>query len=186
MKRIIYVIIVCAVCTAFFHERAFAQQNTFRVEGTVYDETGETLPSVSIYLKNRVTIGTSSDADGKFGIRASRGDVLVFSYIGYENVEYIVTEAKSGLEIRFTESAVELEEVMVTALGSQRKISTVAAISTIDVAELQTPATSVQNLLGGRVAGVISMQTSGEPGKNIAEFWIRGIGTFGYNSGALV
>ncbi|MDR0700085.1 MAG: TonB-dependent receptor plug domain-containing protein, partial [Tannerella sp.] len=59
-------------------------------------------------------------------------------------------------------------------------------MTSVDVADLQVPATSVQNLLGGRVAGVISMQTSGEPGKNIADFWIRGIGTFGYNSGALV
>ena len=183
MKRIIFII---AFCTVFFCEQAFAQQGAFRIEGTVYDETGETLPSVSIYIKNKITIGTSSDADGKFSIRASRGDVLVFSYIGYENEEYLATEAKSDLEIRFTKSAVELDEVMVTALGTQRKISTVAAITSVDVADLQTPVTSVQNLLGGRVAGVISMQTSGEPGKNIADFWIRGIGTFGYNSGALV
>jgi TonB-linked SusC/RagA family outer membrane protein len=186
MKRIIYIIIVCAVCTVFSHERAFAQQGTFRIEGTVYDETGETLPGVSVYHKTRITIGTSTDADGKFSIKASKGDVLVFSYIGYENEEYLVTEAKSDVEIRFKNSAVELDEVMVTALGTQRKISTVAAITSVDVADLQVPTTSVQNLLGGRVAGVISMQTSGEPGKNIAEFWIRGIGTFGYNSGALV
>ncbi|MDR0574426.1 MAG: TonB-dependent receptor [Tannerella sp.] len=183
MKRIIFII---AVCTVFFCKQAFAQQGAFRIEGTVYDETGETLPSVSIYIKNKITIGTSSDADGKFSIRVSRGDVLVFSYIGYENEEYLATEAKSDLEIRFTKSAVELDEVMVTALGTQRKISTVAAITSVDVADLQTPVTSVQNLLGGRVAGIISMQTSGEPGKNIADFWIRGIGTFGYNSGALV
>jgi TonB-linked SusC/RagA family outer membrane protein len=170
----------------FSCEQAFAQQGAFRIEGTVYDETGEWLPGVSIYHKNKITIGTSSDADGKFSIRASKGDVLVFSFIGYENEEYLVTEAKNNVEIRFKTSAVELDEVMVTALGTQRKISTVAAITSVDVADLQVPATSIQNLLGGRVAGVISMQTSGEPGKNIADFWIRGIGTFGYNSGALV
>jgi TonB-linked SusC/RagA family outer membrane protein len=71
-------------------------------------------------------------------------------------------------------------------LGSQRKISSVAAVTTVDVRELQVPSSSVANLLGGKVAGVISMQTSGEPGKNIAEFWVRGIGTFGYSDGALV
>ena len=157
MKRIIFII---AVCTVFFCEQSFAQQGAFRIEGTVYDETGETLPSVSIYIKNKITIGTSSDADGKFSIRVSRGDVLVFSYIGYENEEYLATEAKSDLEIRFTKSAVELDEVMVTALGTQRKISTVAAITSVDVADLQTPVTSVQNLLGGRVAGGISLQTA--------------------------
>ncbi len=88
--------------------------------------------------------------------------------------------------ITFTETAQELEEVVVMGLGSQRKISTVAAVSSVDVKELQTPAASVANLLGGRVAGVISMQTSGEPGKNISEFWVRGIGTFGANASALV
>ncbi|MDR0700084.1 MAG: carboxypeptidase-like regulatory domain-containing protein [Tannerella sp.] len=124
MKQII-IIIVCAVCTAFFHEQAFAQQGAFQIEGTVYDETGETLPGVSIYHKNKITIGTSSDADGKFSIRASKGDVLVFSYIGYENEEYLVTEAKNNVEIRFKNPSVELDEVMVTALGTQRKISTV-------------------------------------------------------------
>jgi TonB-linked SusC/RagA family outer membrane protein len=170
----------------FFYERAFAQQGTFQIEGIVYDETGETLPGVSVFHKNKITLGTSTDEDGKFSIKASRGDVLVFSFIGYENEEYLVSEAKSDVEIRFKNSAVQLDEVMVTALGTQRRISTVASITSVDVADLQTPATSVQNLLGGRVAGVISMQTSGEPGKNIAEFWIRGIGTFGYNSGALV
>ena len=60
------------------------------------------------------------------------------------------------------------------------------AITSVEVDELKTPATSLNNMLGGRVAGIISQQFSGEPGKNISNFWIRGIGTFGANSGALV
>jgi TonB-dependent SusC/RagA subfamily outer membrane receptor len=62
----------------------------------------------------------------------------------------------------------------------------VGAITTIDVAQLKTPATSLNNMIGGRMAGVITMQSSGEPGKNISNFWIRGISTFGASSGALV
>jgi TonB-linked SusC/RagA family outer membrane protein len=178
--------VVSVICTVFFHEQSFAQQGSLRIEGTVYDETGETMAGVSVYHKNKITIGTTSDAEGKFSIRAERGDVLVFSFIGYENIEYLVTEAKTDLEIRFTEAAMKIDEVVVTALGTQRKISSLAAITSVEVKDLQTPVVSVANLLGGRVAGVISMQTSGEPGRNIADFWIRGIGTFGYNSGALV
>jgi len=164
-----------------------AQQTTFIMEGTVYDENGETLPGVTIYLKDKTGIGTSSDGMGKFNIKAEYGDKIVFSFVGYENVEYLVIEESKTLEIRMTTSAKQMEEVVITALGTtQRKISSVAAVSTVDVRELQTPVASVANLLGGKVAGVFTMQASGEPGKNISEFWVRGIGTFGASSGALV
>ena len=163
-----------------------AQQGTFVMEGVVYDEMDTPLPGVTVYLRDKISVGTSTNIDGEFSIRASRGDMLVFSFVGYERIEYLVTEEEKDLEIKFTEVAHELDEVIVTGLGSQRKISTVASVSSIDVGELQTPAASVANLLGGRVAGVISMQTSGEPGKNISEFWVRGIGTFGANASALV
>ena len=164
------------------------QAATVTVSGTVYDETGETLPGVTIFVKNKIGLGTSTDSNGKFNYRTQVGETLVFTFVGFQPVEYVVRAEAQGIEIRFTEDAVALEEVVVTALGAvQRKISTVAAISTVNVQDLQSPATpSMANLLGGRVAGVISMQTSGEPGKNISEFWIRGIGTFGANASALV
>src|SRR5690606_39744592 len=80
-----------------------------------------------------------------------------------------------------------LDEVVVVDMGAaQRNICSVAAITTVDTKDLQSPAPSITRLLGGRAAGVISMQTSGEPGRNLAEFWVRGIGTFGANSSALV
>lgn len=164
-----------------------AQQNrVFVMEGVVYDETNTPLPGVTVYIRDKVGVGTSTNIDGEFSIRASRGDMLVFTFVGYDRVEYLVTEEKKDLEIRFTDVAQELEEVVVVGHGTQRRISTVAAVTSVDVKELQTPAASISNLLGGRVAGVISMQTSGEPGRNISEFWVRGIGTFGANSSALV
>ncbi len=63
-----------------------------------------------------------------------------------------------------------LEETVVVGMGTQRKVSVVGAITSVDVAELQTPATSLTNVLGGRVPGVISMQASGEPGKTLQNF----------------
>jgi TonB-linked SusC/RagA family outer membrane protein len=156
------------------------------MEGVVYDEQNKPMPGVTVYLRDKISVGTITDPQGKFSIRASRGDMIVFSFVGYEKVEYLVTEEKKNLEIKFTEEAQELEEVVIVGLGSQRKISTVAAITSVEVKELQRPVASVANLLGGRAAGVISMQASGEPGKNISEFWIRGIGTFGANASALV
>jgi TonB-linked SusC/RagA family outer membrane protein len=162
------------------------QKTTFVIEGTVYDEMETTVPEAIIYIKDRLNIGTTSDNNGKFSIKADKGEIIVFSYVGYKKIEYYVSGEKKDLEIRFTDAAEELDEVIVTALGSQRKISSVGAISTLDVKELQVPTTSVANLLGGKIAGVISMQTSGEPGQNISEFWVRGIGTFGASQGALV
>ncbi|MCK3684386.1 TonB-dependent receptor [Maribellus sp. YY47] len=161
-------------------------KDNFTIQGTVYDETDAPLPGVTIYLRDKISIGTISDSDGKFSLKVTRGDMIVFSFIGYKKVEYLVTEAKTNLKINISESEQELDEVVVVGLGSQRKISTVASVTSIDVKELQQPTASVANLLGGRAAGVISMQTSGEPGKNISEFWIRGIGTFGANASALV
>lgn len=164
----------------------FAQEK-YTMEGIVYDETGQSLPGATVYLKNKVGVGTSTDVNGKFRIQASRGDMIVFSFVGYEPVEFLVIEPRNDLKITFSTVAHELEEVVAVGLGTvQRKISSVAAVTSIDVEQLKTPTTSVANLLGGKVAGVISMQSSGEPGQNISEFWVRGIGTFGASSGALV
>ncbi|MDR1527685.1 MAG: TonB-dependent receptor [Dysgonamonadaceae bacterium] len=167
---------------------AIAQQNAvLKMEGKVYDEENSPAIGASVYLKNRPGIGTSTGLDGTFKLDAQRNDVIVVSYIGYENFEYLVTKEEKNLEIRLKINAQQMEEVVVTALGNQqRKLSVVGAISTINTDELQVPATSLSNIIGGRLPGVITMQTSGEPGKNISEFWIRGIGTFGANSSALV
>lgn len=158
---------------------------TYTMQGTVRDNI-EPLIGATVHIKGKVTNSTMTDVNGKFTLKAQRGDFLVFTFVGYKPVEYLVTKEEKDLDILISESETELEEVIVTAHGTQRKISSLAAVTSVDVKELQQPAASVANLLGGRVAGVISMQTSGEPGKNIAEFWIRGIGTFGANSSALV
>ncbi len=163
-----------------------SQTGTLTVSGVVLDETGETLPGASIYLKDRPGVGTTTDINGKFSILASKNDIVIISFVGYDNYEYVVTKSVSNLEVHMSISAKMLEEAVVVGMGTQRKVSVVGAITSVNVDELQVPATSITNMLGGRVAGIISMQGSGEPGKNIAEFWIRGIGTFGANSGALV
>lgn len=162
------------------------EQQTFQMAGTVYNEEGTPLAGATIYLRDKISIGTTTGDDGRFTIRASRGDMLIFKFVGYEDLEYLVTEAKSDIEMRFVEASQALDEVVVVGLGTQRKISNVAAVTSVDPKDLQTPVVSIANLLGGRAAGVISMQSSGEPGKNISEFWVRGIGTFGANASALV
>jgi TonB-linked SusC/RagA family outer membrane protein len=163
---------------------ATAQQQ-FTIEGIVYDETDEPLPGASVFILNS-TRGTSTDLDGKFSIKAPFGATLAVSYVGYEKYEMIVKESISNLKITLTPSNA-LDEVLVTALGgTQRKISVVGAITAVDSKDIQVPATSMSSILGGRVAGIINLQQSGEPGQNLSEFWVRGIGTFGANASALV
>lgn len=176
------------ICSLFIFlfigvQSIFAQDYTMK--GKVSDSNGP-LVGASVVVKDNPAIGTMTDSDGMFTIKVSRGSTLLFSYLGYKDVEYLVTKQEQNLDIKFTESATEVEEVVVTALGTQRKISTLSAVTSVDVNDLQQPVASVANLLGGRVAGVISTMSSGEPGKNIADFWIRGIGTFGANASALV
>ncbi|MDR3184445.1 MAG: SusC/RagA family TonB-linked outer membrane protein, partial [Prevotellaceae bacterium] len=161
-------------------------QQSWNMAGVVYDEAGQTMPGATVFLKSGVSLGAIVDENGAFKIKAVKGDVIVVSFIGYNNFEYLVEKEDNQIVVKMTPSATQMEEVVVTALGSQRKISVVGAITSIDIKELQTPATSLVNMIGGRVPGVISMMTSGEPGKNISEFWVRGISTFGASSSALV
>jgi len=180
--------ILCLLPLCLWHMAIFAQQNQeLTIAGTVVNQADEPIPSASIYIKDRAAIGTSTDANGKFSIKVIYGDRLVFSTVGYESLEHIALESTSNLIIKLVEVSATVDEVVVVGLGAQqRKISSVGAITTVDVKQLQSPAPSIANLLGGRAAGVISMQSSGEPGQNIADFWVRGIGTFGANSSALV
>lgn len=171
------------LCIAYYTHA----QNTVEIKGTVYDDFDQIVAGASVYLKDRPGVGTSTNQDGIFSLKGSAGDVLVVSFLGYKSFEFPITKAKSDLVVKLEPMSTNLEEVVVTGLGSsQRKISVVGAVTNVDVAQLQVPATSISNMLGGRVAGIISRQNSGEPGKNISEFWIRGIGTFGANSSALV
>lgn len=162
------------------------KESKLTISGIIHDEFGETMPSVNVYLKDRPGTGNVSDIDGKFSISAAKNDIIIFSFIGYNNQEFVATKNVNDLDIKLIPSSEMLEETVIVGMGTQRKVSVVGAIASVDVGELQVPATSMNNILGGRVPGVISVQNSGEPGKNIAEFWVRGIGTFGASSGALV
>ena len=168
---------------------SYSQDNKkkqFTVAGVVIDKTGEPLPGTTIYVKNAPGVGTSADMDGKFSIKVDANQILVIQAIGMKSIEKLVTKDEMTLKVTLEEDDTKLDEVVVTGMTSQKKISVVGAISTIDVAQLSTPGTSLNNMIGGRLAGVITMQSSGEPGKNISNFWIRGISTFGASSGALV
>lgn len=180
--------LIAVLLTGLFTITVYGQtERNLTVSGTVYDASlNEPLPGVSIFIKNAPGVGTTSDTNGRFSIKVARRETIVFQMLGMATVEKFVEQSESDVKIELKEDNQVLEEVVVTGLTSQKKVSVVGAISSVSVDELKTPATSLDNMLGGRVAGIMSSMISGEPGKNISNFWIRGIGTFGANAGALV
>jgi TonB-linked SusC/RagA family outer membrane protein len=156
------------------------------VRGRVTDaQTREPLPGVNIIIKNTST-GTSTNSSGEFELTVpSLADTLIVSYIGYQRQE-IPLQGRDELDVQLVIDEIYGEEVQVVAYGAQRRESVVGAISTIEVEQLRIPSRSVSNALAGRMAGVVSIQSTGEPGFDHAQFWIRGVGTFGANRDPLI
>ncbi|MDR1864558.1 MAG: TonB-dependent receptor [Bacteroidales bacterium] len=149
--------------------------------GRVTDENGDPLPGATIHIQG-TTGGTITDANGDFSIQVLPENILEVSFVGYGNFVVAVGEQKR-LEIRLTPVDTELEEVVVVGYGTQRKVSVIASITTIEPAKLKTGTTrSLSNNLVGNLGGIIGVQRSGEPGYDNSEFWIRGISTFGGGS----
>lgn len=165
----------------------FAQQD-FTIKGVVTDATTkQTVPGVNIYVKNSPGTGVATNMDGEYQIKVKVSDVLVFSFIGYKQKEILIDKKMTTLNAALDEETEMMEQVEVVGYGRQRKVSVVGAISNVQIDELKsTPVVSLSNALSGRMAGVIGIQRSGEPGQDVSEFWIRGISTFGAKDKALI
>lgn len=156
------------------------------VQGNVQDVRGGVLPGVNIYIKNFPGIGSVSDEKGFFKIFVRKGDVVVFSSVGYRTEEYFVKDPSLEVAVRMKESREEIEEIQVVGYGVQRRVSSVGAISSMPLQQHSYPVTSFSNAIAGSMSGIIGVQRSGEPGEDISEFWIRGISTFGAGEKALI
>lgn len=153
------------------------------VTGTVTDQDGLSLIGVNIIIQGTTT-GTVTDIDGNYSIEASEGDLLIFSYTGYGTQEVSVGSS-SAIDISLKEGE-QLSEVVVTAYGTQKKVTVTGAISQVRGREItQSPAVNVSNSLAGRLPGLVAIQTTGEPGADDARIRIRGQNTLG-NSQPLI
>lgn len=104
------------------------EKDSYTVSGTVMTETGSPLPGVTVIIKNEAGVGTATNSDGVFSLKdVGKNSVLVFSFIGYENQEVLVTEDMPKMKIVLKESKENLEEVVIVGHGSQRKISVVGS-----------------------------------------------------------
>lgn len=155
------------------------------IKGQVFEKsTGEPMPGVVIRVV-KSTRGVSTDLDGSFEIKASPSESLEFSYLGMKT-QVIKVGAQNVLNVKMVEQGNELDEVQVVAFGKQKKESVVGSITTVRAEDLRAPSSNLTTSLAGNIAGVIAYQRSGEPGADDADFFVRGITTFGANTSPLI
>ncbi|WP_050700929.1 TonB-dependent receptor [Dysgonomonas sp. BGC7] len=193
--RIVSVIILCFVATidtvandyylqpVDFSLKTTDQIGRKKVTGKVLDEFGDPIPSASVLVAGSPR-GVFTDIDGSFEIEVSDNDKLEFSFLGMET-QVISVGTKKQFLINLKPKAAELDEVTVVAYGKQRKESIIGAINTVTTDKLKLPVAKLSSGLAGQLAGIVVMQRSGEPGAG-ADFWIRGVNTFGANNKPLV
>ena len=182
MKKIFLLFLLVIGCIS----ASYAQEQQIEVTGTVTDVNKEPLIGVNITVKNMPGFGVMTDINGKYKIKVPDYSTLIFSYVGFQSKEVLVKDKKVIDVIMKEDENNVLDDVTITGTGAQKKITVTGAVTTVDVSQLKTPSSSITNALAGNVPGILARQTSGQPGDNISEFWIRGISTFGAGSSALV
>ena len=160
----------------------FAQVKT--ISGTVKDANGETLPGASVFIRGTTT-GVTTDINGEFSINASVGDSIQFSFIGKKQIAEVVGQ-RNVMEVILYDDENVIEEVVVQAFGRTKRSAVASSITSVNVKELRVPASNFTQALAGNVAGIISFQTTGEPGADNAQFFVRGVTSFGYARGPLI
>lgn len=175
--------LIFLLATLLLSQLTFAQASL--VKGQVVDKEGNPLPGVSVFQLSS-TNGTITSIDGKYAIsNLNENDSLRFSYVGFNN-QVIKVGKQTIINVVLLESASALEEVQVVAFQTQKKNSVIGSINTVNPTELKIAPTNLTNALAGKIAGVISYQRSGEPGQDNAEFFIRGVTSFGYANSPLI
>jgi len=152
-------------------------QQRVKLRGVVLDEMGETLPGAAIQIQDTGE-GAITGTEGNFEFDVPPTCKLVVSYLGMVT-KVIDYKGESFLTIKLESTASALDEVTVVAFAKQRKESVIASITTIKPGDLKVPSSNLTTAFAGRVAGLISYQTSGEPGLDNASFFIRGVTSFG-------
>lgn len=154
-------------------------QQPLEIVGQVTDSTGAPLAGVSVTLKSNQLVGTTTDLNGRYVLvvpeREAGRAVLVFSMVGFDQQEVVVNQQNKINVVLFSTMS-QLDEAVVIAFGrKQKKESVVGAITTINPDDLKIPASNLTTALGGRAAGIIAYQRTGEPGEDNANFFIRGL-----------
>ena len=153
------------------------QQNKRKISGRVTDIKGEPLIGVNVTVDGDAN-GSITNMDGLYEIFVTKKSVVLkFTYIGFKTSEIRTNASTNIYDVTLEEQVNELEETVIVGYGTQRKISNIGAQSSMKMEDIKTPSASLTTTLAGRLAGVVAVQRTGEPGKDAADIWIRGIST---------
>ena len=153
------------------------QQNKRKITGRVTDVKGEPLIGVNVTVDGDAN-GSITNMDGLYEIFVTKKSVVLkFTYIGFKTSEIRTNASTNIYDVALEEQVNELEETVIVGYGTQRKISNIGAQSSMKMEDIKTPSASLTTTLAGRLAGVVAVQRTGEPGKDAADIWIRGIST---------
>lgn len=165
------------------------KERNWTIQGQILENTVQPLPiaGVNVLIKG-TTIGTISDTNGYFSIKAQKGDVIVFTYLGFRPYEYVVSRAISNLSVSLSEDSEALDEVVITGFSEEKKLNSISSVSTLDIAKNlnSKPITSISQSLQGGVTGLTVTQSSGMPGGDGASIKIRGISSLHSGNDPLV
>lgn len=147
-----------------------------KVEGTVLDESSNPLIGVTVSTDDR-KMGVVTDLDGHFTIDVPNANhSLTFSFVGY-TTQKVALKGRKLLKVILKEDNELLDEVVVVGYGTQKKVSVTGSVAQVDNAELKkAPSGTLSSLLAGRLPGLVTRQTSGQPGQDGANLHIRGVG----------
>ena len=165
------------------------KERNWTIQGQILENSVQPLPiaGVNVLIKG-TTIGTISDTNGYFSIKAQKGDVIVFTYLGFRPYEYVVSRAISNLSVSLSEDSEALDEVIITGYSEEKKLNSISSVSTLDITKnlKSKPVTSISQSLQGGVTGLTVTQGSGMPGGDGASIKIRGISSLHTNNDPLV
>ncbi|MGX5689639.1 SusC/RagA family TonB-linked outer membrane protein [Arcticibacter tournemirensis] len=155
---------------------------TVTVNGTVKDDKQEPLPGVTITVKGTKKI-TLTDNSGRFTLQTPGSSVtLVFSYLGYAPKE-VTTGAAKNLQVVMKTSSSNLEEVIVVGYGTQKRASLLGSVSSVQAAEItKAPIANISQALVGKLPGLITNQSSGLPGSDQVDLYVRGFSSLNKNT----
>jgi len=175
---------VLTICFIFFGSNSFAQGQL--VTGRVTSESDNTpLGGVNVLVPG-TSIGTMTDFDGKYTLKVpSANSVLEYSFVGFVT-KSIELNGRSEINVALVTNEESLDEIIVVGFGTQKKTDMVGSVTSISPSKLRVPSSNLTSSLAGRVSGVIGFQRSGEPGADNANFFIRGVTSFGYNNNPLI
>lgn len=165
----------------------FSLQESIKITGVVKDNKGEPIIGANIVELNKKGNGTITDIDGKFTLSVSKNAEISISFIGFDEKKIKIGQ-QTSFDIILEESSQFLDEVVVVGMNNrQTRRSVTGAISTIQTKELkQSPVANLSNALAGKLPGLITVQTSGQPGEDASSLFIRGVGTYGTSNPLVV